>query len=474
MAISARRDRVVGVLGGMGPYATTLFMQNVLELTPAKKDWDHVHMVVDCNVKLPSRTRAVLFQEESPFEGMLDSLKRLSAWPVDFIVIPCNSAHYWRRDLQRRIKVPILDIVDMTVQELAAQGAGGHAVVLSGYVPWISMSYKKPLENAGFFYHHLGEDDQRQVENFIARIKIAGNGKGIEEDFRLFISSLQARFRSDFVILACAELTVFKGMNRDGIRFIDSNEALARAVVKYANGNIPLDFSTKMSRDFWNTRAKRLADNRLGLFQSTMLTADEAEAERRWVAEKRNVFGFLEKVALPDHNILEPGCGTGRWSRELARLVKHVTAFDPCERFIEKARDLSVSADPPIHNIDYRVDEITTFQTERRFQGIFSSGLLLYLSDEEVIRLWEMVSMLLMAGGWLLMKESIAIERRLELHGYYSEVLNEEYYSIYRTQEELLAGLDIAFDLVDQRVILSPTEQKPETCQKVFLLRRKA
>ena len=37
--------KVVGVLGGMGPYATLLFYENILNLTDADKDWDHVHLV---------------------------------------------------------------------------------------------------------------------------------------------------------------------------------------------------------------------------------------------------------------------------------------------------------------------------------------------------------------------------------------------------------------------------------------------
>ena len=47
--------RVLGVLGGMGPAATTAFMARVQALTPAGGDEDHVRMLVDLNPQVPNR-----------------------------------------------------------------------------------------------------------------------------------------------------------------------------------------------------------------------------------------------------------------------------------------------------------------------------------------------------------------------------------------------------------------------------------
>ena len=43
--------KVVGILGGMGPYATVMFFQNLLELSPAIKDWDNLRIIIDNNIK---------------------------------------------------------------------------------------------------------------------------------------------------------------------------------------------------------------------------------------------------------------------------------------------------------------------------------------------------------------------------------------------------------------------------------------
>jgi hypothetical protein len=84
-------NKRIGILGGMGPYATVIFMKNILDMTDAEKDWEHIHTIVDNNTKIPSRSRAILFNETSPLDGMLESCKKLESYTVDTIVIPCNS-----------------------------------------------------------------------------------------------------------------------------------------------------------------------------------------------------------------------------------------------------------------------------------------------------------------------------------------------------------------------------------------------
>ena len=107
-------NKVIGILGGMGPYATLYFFQNILQLTNAEKDWDHVHVVIDNNITIPSRTRAIVFKEKSPYEGMLESCKKLQKYPVDIIVVPCNSAYYWIPNIQKVINTPIVSIIGVT------------------------------------------------------------------------------------------------------------------------------------------------------------------------------------------------------------------------------------------------------------------------------------------------------------------------------------------------------------------------
>ena len=98
-------ERVVGILGGMGPEATVDFFAKVIARTPAKRDQDHLRIIIDNNPKIPDRTEAILTKDKSLFpmlvetaknlEMLVETAKNLEKAGADFIVIPCNTVHYF-------------------------------------------------------------------------------------------------------------------------------------------------------------------------------------------------------------------------------------------------------------------------------------------------------------------------------------------------------------------------------------------
>ena len=50
------KERVIGILGGMGPKATAELFFRIIKATPAKKDQDHLRIIVFNNPKIPDRT----------------------------------------------------------------------------------------------------------------------------------------------------------------------------------------------------------------------------------------------------------------------------------------------------------------------------------------------------------------------------------------------------------------------------------
>jgi hypothetical protein len=66
--VSRARQKVVGVLGGMGPLATADFYTKLVRLTPARTDQDHLRVLIDSNPKVPDGTPA-LPSEAEEFPG---------------------------------------------------------------------------------------------------------------------------------------------------------------------------------------------------------------------------------------------------------------------------------------------------------------------------------------------------------------------------------------------------------------------
>ena len=212
-AIDDRRQTakpVMGVLAGRDPCAAVSLMEHVVQLTPARDDRNPIRVVVDFNPNFPSRTRSLLWNEESPSRAMLESCQRLAAWPVDAIAIASNSTCHWHRELQSKLKTPLVSMIEVTARRLKAVGDVHRAVVLSGYVPWRTQSYCKPLQQAGIEYCHLTESDQPAVQEFIEAVKVTGSMGHCDPCFKEYLSAIREKYHADGMVLAATALTALR------------------------------------------------------------------------------------------------------------------------------------------------------------------------------------------------------------------------------------------------------------------------
>ena len=91
----------IGALGGFGGYATLDFYRNFLEIFKSDCERDYPHIYFDNDFTMPSRTRALLFNEsyDEIVEAMVRSIKFMLEKNVRYIVLICGTAHYFLKDI---------------------------------------------------------------------------------------------------------------------------------------------------------------------------------------------------------------------------------------------------------------------------------------------------------------------------------------------------------------------------------------
>jgi len=226
-------SKTVGILGGMGPYATLSFYEMLLKLTPVTKDWDHLRVILDVNPHIPSRSRHHHYGEPSPIPAMIDSCRRLESYPVDFIVIPCNSASYFLPEVQKAVHVPILNIMQVTVDAVVHQlPLIRRVAVIGGVITWEHCTYEPFLKAKGLSYVHYPATIQRQVERLIEQIKINAPKEAVLGKFYKLIHSIHVDHAVDAIILGCTEFGCLGHVAAD-VPLIDSSRELALATVKF-------------------------------------------------------------------------------------------------------------------------------------------------------------------------------------------------------------------------------------------------
>ncbi|MBH0029043.1 aspartate/glutamate racemase family protein [Pseudoalteromonas sp. SWN29] len=115
--------RTLGILGGMGPLATASFMNQVIALSPAKSDQEHIPMFIRNIPQIPDRTKFLMgIEDENPFFELKKGFNELTSLGVSCIVIPCNTAHYWYDALTQNADVHTISIVQSVIKRAKATG----------------------------------------------------------------------------------------------------------------------------------------------------------------------------------------------------------------------------------------------------------------------------------------------------------------------------------------------------------------
>ena len=88
-------EKIIGIIGGMGPEATADLYLRIIRATPVEKDQDHYRVIIDSNPKIPDRTPAIIGDGENPLPLMAETAKNVEKAGADFLIMPCNTAHYF-------------------------------------------------------------------------------------------------------------------------------------------------------------------------------------------------------------------------------------------------------------------------------------------------------------------------------------------------------------------------------------------
>lgn len=231
----AAREKTVGVIGGMGPEATVDFLRRVVAKTPARDDADHVRILVDNNPKIPSRIAALIEKTgEDPAPTLIAMAKGLERQGADFLVIPCNTAHWYRPAIADAVGIPVLDMIDLAIARLDALSPRPRRVgMLASPAVRLVGLYAERLAAAGFeavFPDGAGED---AVFAMIRAIKANAVTDTLRARYDDAIGGLAAA-GADALLVACTELSLLPAPSARPA--VDALDALVDETVRLARG----------------------------------------------------------------------------------------------------------------------------------------------------------------------------------------------------------------------------------------------
>ncbi|MFP4483046.1 MAG: aspartate/glutamate racemase family protein [Thermovirgaceae bacterium] len=228
--MTQRPAEILGILGGMGPAATAEFFRLISVLAPAEKDQDHPKVYILSDPWIPDRTEAINGNGLDPGPFLLQDIKKLAGWGASFLAVPCNTAHVFIDRLAGKIPLPLVHIVDETLEEAAMRNAAGSWLAATkGTLS--SGIYERHAKAAGYPLKIPAPDFQEEIQETVRLVKAnktAEAGSLLQDTVtRLWqIHTLP-------VIAACTELPLAwsaSGLPAD--KMISSLEALSLACIR--------------------------------------------------------------------------------------------------------------------------------------------------------------------------------------------------------------------------------------------------
>ena len=231
---------MIGILGGMGTQAGLDFCNKLSKLSRGKTDQQYPLFVLYNKSDVPGRPENIN-KYNKVLKSLVEGCKMLQKSKCNFIVIPCNTAHYWYNDIQKKIKIPIISMPkevfihtkryckkNSKIGILATEGTLKTGV----YNKFFDKDYKliKPSRS-------LQITSVKKAINFVKMGKIKEAERAIKPAVNYLV-----KLKCKKIILGCTELPIaifaFKSFKKIKLSkiFLDPNLILANiSMKKYLN-----------------------------------------------------------------------------------------------------------------------------------------------------------------------------------------------------------------------------------------------
>ena len=248
---------MIGILGGMGTQAGLDFCNKLAVLNRGRIDQEYPLFLLYNKSNIPGRPESIGSQTKNlsnkstnkkskekynkVFKSLLKGCKLLEKNKCKFIVIPCNTAHYWFDDLQNKIKIPIINMPKEVLKFTKKKCKKNSKVGLLATEGTLKTGVYKKFFDKHYQLMHPSQKIQKLSVNKAIKLVKMGNVKAAAKAIKPAINSL-IKMRCKKIILGCTELPIaifafksFENVKSSKI-FLDPNLILAHsAMVEHKN-----------------------------------------------------------------------------------------------------------------------------------------------------------------------------------------------------------------------------------------------
>ena len=443
---------IFGIIGGAGVKAGIKIIDLVersVTAMGAYRDSHHPEIILWQATSAPSRSMYLEGRGESFVDDYIDVATKLKHCGAKKIMMGCNTAHAKFDIIKKKSKTEILNLLEETAKAtckkyrkvkkigiLCSDGTKKYKLFDSYFeenIPGVEIIY--PDTNA-----------QKNVTMGICNVKNSNNSAPAEKNFDIAIKNLCDK-KVDLIVFGCTDIRVAVEPARYDFPIIDTCDVMKDVIIDEWLKNCELGFEPKTPNRIYGKKeninplaVKKFFETRFikdKPLDSIMLRSGNKDdiAEKRNNSEiirVNNLLNFKDKF-----NVLDVGCGLGRFVEILSNNINSYDGIDFTEKYINFASKEYASKERINFHCMLASDIDTRVIKPSSYNLIIITAVMLYMNDEEVSNLFEILPMLCTNRAQIYIRESISIiDTRLTLKDFFSDELQTYYNALYRTQAE--------------------------------------
>lgn len=228
-------ENFFSILGGMGTMATESFVRLINHRTIAHKDQDYLNYVLFNHATVPDRTAYILDEQaENPMPFLLDDIAKQNLLQPNFIVLTCNTAHYFFEDLQAATEIPILHMPREAALELKKHRDGGKIAFLGTEGSVKAGVYEKEIGKLGFEVMIPDRQLQDKINDLIYRDVKENDFLNTELYYEILKDAIEGA-GCDSAVLGCTELSLVQEFATENpYSVVDAQSILADRTIERA------------------------------------------------------------------------------------------------------------------------------------------------------------------------------------------------------------------------------------------------
>ena len=234
-------NKTLGIIGGMGPLATVKLFEMIVLMTRANSDQEHIRILIDNNTSVPDRTNYILnMVGDDPRIELKKSAQNLEKAGADFLVMPCNTAHYFYDEITQEIGIPFINMIEETAIYVKDNHKSIDKIGLLATEGTIKARvYDDIFNKYGIEVLKPSKETQAYVTELIYNIKEDIAQESLDGFYKA-MDDLKSQGVEVFVA-GCTEISVAIDLYKLEGNIIDAMKVLAISAIKYAGKEPKID-----------------------------------------------------------------------------------------------------------------------------------------------------------------------------------------------------------------------------------------